>query len=271
MANAFFSAETGAGLFFVSLLLNFKLGMLAGLAFSVIFKTYFHLAHMGVPAKSWRAILRPDRSWISRGLLGIVFYVGFGALHLFNQWGAEPILPEALGTMLSVLAGAAALVVMTYQGFAMSHSSAIALWSTGIMPAASFVYAVTVGLFLALAIGWNGFFAADPQLRATLVKVALGALAVVAAVLLSWLHGAHHGSPGGHKSVQLLTKELYSKPFYGLIWLAGLVLPALLLLLGGNTQSVIVLAAVGVLAGFYTFRVLVFKAGVFEPIMSFRP
>ena len=31
------------------------------------------------------------------------------------------------------------------------------------------------------------------------------------------------------------------------------------------------IAAAGTLAGYYTFRLLVFKAGVYEPIMSFRP
>jgi hypothetical protein len=32
-----------------------------------------------------------------------------------------------------------------------------------------------------------------------------------------------------------------------------------------------VIAAAGMLAGYYAFRLLVFKAGVFEPIMNFRP
>jgi len=71
MASAFFFGELGAGLFFVSLLLESAQGMLAGLLITGLLKTYFHLSHMGVPKKSWRAILRPDRSWISRGLIGM--------------------------------------------------------------------------------------------------------------------------------------------------------------------------------------------------------
>ena len=68
MAYAFFCAELGAGLYFVSMLLGSMIGMIAGLVVVSTGKPYFHLAHMGVPGKSWRAMLRPDRSWISRGL-----------------------------------------------------------------------------------------------------------------------------------------------------------------------------------------------------------
>ncbi len=68
MAYAFFCAEVGAGLYFVSLLLDSLVGMAVGFVVVSTGKPYFHLAHMGVPAKSWRAMLRPDRSWISRGV-----------------------------------------------------------------------------------------------------------------------------------------------------------------------------------------------------------
>lgn len=271
MANAFFFGELGAGLFLVSLLLGFVPGMLAGLLITGVLKTYFHLSHMGVPGKSWRAILRPDRSWISRGLLGIVFLMGFGGLHTLNSWfdlqGAWDL--AVLGGLVKLLAAAAALLVMTYQGFAMSHSTAIALWSTGLMPVSSLVYAATGGVTLALAAGW-----ASPALvgsRPLIVSAALALLLVVAVVLLSLLHAAHHGSPGGRKSVELLTRGLYAKWFYGLVWGAGLVLPALLLALAADSRAAAIAAAAGALVGYYAFRLLVFKAGVFEPIMSFRP
>lgn len=273
MANAFFSAETGSGLFFVSLIFDYVPGMVAGLLICGIFKSYFHLTHMGVPARSWRAMLRPDRSWISRGVLAIVGFTGFGVLHAANiGLGLEASLDfgPIITVIVKVLAAVGALLVMSYQGFAMSHSTAISLWSSGLLPVSSLVYAATGGLFIMLAAGWNGFLAAQPELRSLLVNVALGSLGVVAVVLLSLLHGAHHGSPGGRKSVELLTRTVYAKWFYAGIWLIGIALPALLLLLPTAFGS-IVLAAIGMLIGFYAFRVLIFKAGVFEPIMSFKP
>ena len=56
MAAAFFCAELGAGLYFVSLLHEITLGMILGLVLVSTGKPYFHLAHMGVPMRSWRAL-----------------------------------------------------------------------------------------------------------------------------------------------------------------------------------------------------------------------
>lgn len=270
MANAFFFGELGAGLFLVSLLLGSVPGMVTGLAITGVLKTWFHLSHMGVPMKSWRAIVRPDRSWISRGLIAIVVMIGCGALHAVDVWSGSALAPP-LSSLVKLVAGAAALMVMTYQGFAMSHSTAIALWSTGLMPVTSLVYAATGGVMLTLAGGSAGLLSGTPDARRLLVAAALVLLVVVAVVLLALLHGAHHGSPGGRKSVELLTRGHYAKWFLGLVCGAGLVLPAALLWLAAATPAALLLAAVGMLAGYYAFRVLVFKAGVFEPIMNFRP
>jgi len=50
-----------------------------------------------------------------------------------------------------------------------------------------------------------------------------------------------------------------------------LLLPILLLWFAGSVPLAAMIAAAGTLLGYYTFRLLIFKAGVFEPIMSFRP
>jgi formate-dependent nitrite reductase membrane component NrfD len=273
MANAFFACEFGAGFFLVSLLIGFVPGMIAGLAVGVALKTYFHLSHMGVPMKSWRAIIRPDRSWISRGLLGIVFFVGFGIAHIANVqlglvagWG----LPEFVSDLVRFGAAAAAVVCMTYQGFAMSHSSAISLWSTGLMPVSSFVYSAASGTMLVLATGWGGFLANRPDTRQMMITAALLLCFGLVAVLISLLHASRHGSPGARKSFELLTKTLYAKWFYSMIWIVGIGVPVLILWLAPS-QPTLIAAAAATLVGHYAFRLLIFKAGVFEPIMSFRP
>jgi formate-dependent nitrite reductase membrane component NrfD len=263
MANAFFFGELGAGLFFVSLLRGSVQGMLAGLLITGLLKTYFHLSHMGVPSRSWRAITRPDRSWVSRGLLGIVGLMSFGGATVLIAWTGILAPDSLLVLLLKFLAGLAALVVMTYQGLAMSHSTAIAFWNTGLMPVASLTYAMTGGVML--------FLAAVPESAQSLLPVALLLHLCIAAVLLSMLHAARHGSPGARKSAELLTRTIYAKWFLVFVCGAGVLLPALLLWLAGNVQPAILIAAAGTLAGYYTFRLLVFKAGVYEPIMSFRP
>jgi len=273
MANAFFCGELGAGLFFVSFLFDFVTGMVAGLLITGIFKSYFHMAHMGVPMKSWRAISRPDRSWISRGLMAIVFYLGFGTAHclilafdLETAWG----LGTAAGNLVQLLAACAALVVMTYQGFAMSHSTAISLWNTALMPVSSLTYALTGGAILTMALGWNSLFAGVPQGRESLANGVLLLLLIDAIVLASVLYSAHNRSRGGKVSTLLLLTGAYRKVFLSLVVGAGLILPALILWVVPGNFIAVLLAAVSVLAGYYSYRVLIFKVGVFEPMMSFR-
>jgi formate-dependent nitrite reductase membrane component NrfD len=274
MANAFFCGELGGGIFLVGAFLDFMPGMLAGLLLTCLFKTYFHLSHMGVPAKSWRAILRPDRSWISRGLLSIVFYAGFGFAYLGLAWLglAETLgIPDTLVGLVKALAFLSALVVATYQGFAMSHSTAIALWNTGMMPVSSLVYALSGGVMVNLALGWNGMLAAEPGLRANVVTAGLVLMGLLVIVHLAVLHAAYHGSPGGRKSVEVLTRSFYAQWYWGVTWAIGIAVPAVLLWTAGGSYAAMLIAAAGVLVGYYSFRVLIFKAGLFEPIMSFRP
>ena len=270
MANAFFCGELGAGTFFVSMLYGYVPGMLLGLILTGCGKTWFHITHMGVPKKSWRAILRPDRSWISRGLIGIVFFVGAGSLHLLDvAFGlfASIGLPPLLGSLITLVAGAAAVLVSTYQGFAMSHSTAIALWSSAMMPFSSLLYAMTGGVMVTLCLAGGSL--AEAQ-HAQLINTALLLLLADTVMLLSTLHAAHHGTPGAQLSCELLLKTIYARPFYLYVVGAGIVLPAMLLWFAGGSALATLLAAAGALTGFYAYRVLVFKAGVYEPIMSFK-
>jgi formate-dependent nitrite reductase membrane component NrfD len=274
MAIAFFFCELGAGLFLVSMYLDLKLGMIVGLVSAGIFKPYFHLAHMGVPLKSWRAALRPDRSWISRGLAGLVFFLGGGFFYLIDaQFGFfANYFGEGLGGVLGSMAAAAAilggLVAMTYQGFAMAHSSSFALWNTGLMPVSSFAYGTTCGVFGSLVLGWSGF---DPAVRGVLADGAMLALLVNTAIVLGLLHGAYNGTVGGRRSVELLIKTMYAKYFNGLTLLVGLVVPLLVMWIARDTFIGVLFSAVAMSAGFFAFRVLIFKAALYEPIISMTP
>lgn len=264
MAAAFFFGEFGAGLFLVSFYFGYLPGMILGLLSTGVGKPYFHISHMGVPGKSWRAIMRPDRSWISRGLISIVFFIPFGALVVLDAifgWSGGGMLTK----LVQLIAVLAALVVMSYQGFAMSHSSAIAIWNSGLIPMMSVVYALTSGAAVTLALS-QMFGAVNTQL------LGHGVVALVVVnllVLLSFLHAAYHGTAGARQSADLLTREQFRGAFFGLVFGAGIVLPLLLLWLGGVNIFTSLLAAVGVVAGFFAFRVLIFKAAVYEPQVNF--
>ncbi|QDX80224.1 hypothetical protein B9N43_02470 [Denitratisoma sp. DHT3] len=266
MAIAFFSAEVGTGLFLVSYFCNYVLGMALGLALTATLKPYFHLAHMGVPQKSWRAILRPDRSWISRGAFAVAVLVGFGVLHVIDRatgLGAALGLSQGVIDLVGYLAVAGALVVMCYQGLAMSHSESLTLWASPLLPVSSFCYALTAGALLTLVVGWG---ALEPRRLAGLVNLAVLMLILDTLVVFGILLSARRKSKGGAFSAEMLLQGEYSSPFRNLVLLLGLAAPVVLMALGAGSYPMVILATLAMLVGFFAFRVLLFKAAVFEPI-----
>jgi DMSO reductase anchor subunit len=124
MATAFFFGEIGAGLFVVSLWLDFLPGMASGVLLTAVGKTTGHMLHLGQPLRAWRAIFRLKRSWISRGLLAIILFTGFGIAYILCRADLTfGLFPKALAPAYAGIALAAAVVVAIYQGLAMSHSS----------------------------------------------------------------------------------------------------------------------------------------------------
>lgn len=268
MASAFYFGELGAGLFLVSALYGSTIGIICGVAITAVLKTWFHMAHMGVAARAWRAILRPDRSWISRGLISIVFFSGFGILHiLFTVFGDGT---AALAGPVKVLAMLSALVVMTYHGFAIADSPSISFWNTGLMPVSSLAYSGTSGLVL-LTVLDSAAAAGQASALPPTNLVAHAMVVVTFVIVLALLQGANRGSPGARKSLSLLIKDgPFVKWFLGVVLLGGLILP-FLLLFAPPMFLVNLLMAILVLGGYYAFRVLVFKVGLYDPPISFAP
>jgi len=271
MASAFFFGELGAGLFFVSFFYNIMPGMILGLAITGILKTYFHMAHMGVPAKSWRAMLRPDRAWVSRGLITIGFFTAFGILHILVLYNGAFGFIGSDGTLAGVIrfiAAAAALGVMIYHGMAMSDSTAISLWSNRLVPVASIGYSLTAGAALTSLLAWGTTTsAALPELPVLSLYLLIAITLIVAGLMFSALNGL----PGARVSAGLLLKGVYARRFVPLVLGVGLALPLLLLIFAPPANWVRLLVAVAFVAGYYFFRVLIFKAGVYDPITSFAP
>lgn len=267
VALAFFFAEAGAGLFLVSFYFDLIVGMIVGVILVGTLKPYFHLGHMGVPKKSLRALRRPDRSWISRGALAIGLFVGFGVLYLIDRafgassaFGMSPLVGELIGYFAVV----AALIVMCYQGLAMADSESFTLWASAFLPLSSFFYALTAGVLLVLVMGWNVL---DEESRSIASDAARILLAIDLLVVCGLLLRAYHHSEGGKFSVRLLTRDEYAGWFVGVVLLLGLVLPLGILLTLPVSWVSMLSSALMMLAGFVAFRILMFKAAVFEPIM----
>jgi formate-dependent nitrite reductase membrane component NrfD len=164
-----------------------------------------------------------------------------------------------------------AMFVMVYHGFAIADSSAISFWNTGLMPVSSFSYSFLGGLVLAMNLDSKATSEAVNSLLPPVHSAALLLVVITAIMVLALLQGANRGSPGARMSVRLLTRQgPYVKWFIGGVLIVGLVVPFLLLLAPGSWFGDL-LTAVAVLAGYYAFRSLVFKVGLYDPLISFAP
>ena len=268
MATAFFFGEAGAGLYFVSQFFDFLLGMGVGLLMVLFGKAGGHLLHLGQPLRGWRALTKVRTSWVSRGLAAIVVFVAAGALHVVDV--DADVLPAAASQLVAAVALLSCFVIMVYQGFAMSHSSAITLWSGGLMPIASLTYALLNGVLLTLVLGFDAPFLADHPDTVRLLQVAAVALMLYGLVtVLSLLHGARHGSEAGRQSVSLLLHGGFARWFVPLVLLLGFVVSALTMLVAPPDFAWMLAVAGLELTGYYAFRVLMFKAGSYDPAISF--
>ena len=269
MGTAFFFGETGAGLYFVSQFYDLLPGMIAGLLMVALGKGGGHLLHLGQPMRGWRAFAKIGRSWISRGLFAIVVFCGCATVHIADRYLG--LLPQPLSALFALVAILACLVVMVYQGFAMAHSSSLALWSTGLMPIASLTYSLLNGIVLTLLLGLDTLRAAEPYTVRLLQVVALVVLMFGVVTMLSVLHSARYGTGGSKHAMEQLVRGPYAAKFLGLVMGAGLVVPAALLGFAPINTVTLVLVAAAELTGCYAFRLLMFKAAAYEPALSCAP
>lgn len=78
---ALFLTGSGSGLFLLSLIAGFALGMAVGVAV-VVTGCLFLLADLSRPQTAWRLIARPRTSWMSRGVVGITAFCVLGVLQV---------------------------------------------------------------------------------------------------------------------------------------------------------------------------------------------
>jgi formate-dependent nitrite reductase membrane component NrfD len=189
-----------------------------------------------------------------------------GALGLDDSTAAS-----GFAGFIKIAAMVVAMFVMVYHGFAIADSSAISFWNTGLMPVSSFSYSFLGGLVLAMNLDSKATSEAVNSLLPPVHSAALLLVVITAIMVLALLQGANRGSPGARMSVRLLTRQgPYVKWFIGGVLIVGLVVPFLLLLAPGSWFGDL-LTAVCVLAGYYAFRSLVFKVGLYDPLISFAP
>jgi formate-dependent nitrite reductase membrane component NrfD len=266
IGTAFFCGGLGSGLFLISLLTRHFLGMLIGYLIVVVGKNTAHLLYLGRPERFWRAAMRPDRSWIARGIWASGLLAVSGLLLLLpHVLGPGWALTGAAKTAASTVAIVSALFIMFYDGFVMNMSAAIPFWHTNLLPVLVLMYATLGGTTLAVTLReLQGSMDAS---TAFLARAEYFLLLANFLLLSLYLLRMSLWVPAARETVRLWLKGPYARAFFGLTLLVGLGATLLLLLVHSRTQAtwLVVLIAACELTGDFTLLMLLLKSGLFAP------
>jgi formate-dependent nitrite reductase membrane component NrfD len=261
---AFFFGEIGAGLFLLSLLTGHALGMAVGYLIVVVGKNTAHLLYLGRPSRFWRAAMRPDRSWIARGIWATGLFAISGFVLLLPRFaGVELGMPGGGRSLVLVIAAASALVIMFYDGLVMKASPAIPFWNSALLPVLCLTYATLGGATLSLMLTTLQGGIPLPALE----RLEHWLLVINAGLLAIYILRMSRLEPAARQTVQLLLRGRYRRAFLGLVLLVGIVATLLLSLARGHVEAsaLAVVVALCELVGDFTLLMVLLKSGLYSP------
>src|SRR4030042_1350999 len=180
IAFAFFLGGIAGGLYLASIYFNNLLGMFIAWLLSLCMGISY-MIHLTKPLRFWRMFMKPGTSWIARGFIFIMLFIGFTFIQLIlSQFFKEA---TAAITFFKVLAAVFAFAQSIYTGFAVSYVNAIKLWNSAIVPVLFVTCGLTGGLAILLAI-MLGQDSAQIVALENIIRVVLIALAVIIGVYI---------------------------------------------------------------------------------------
>ncbi len=248
IAVALFLAGIGSGAYIMSVwLMHNVLAGFIGIAIVAVGSSLAFFLDLSRKSQFWRVMMRPQRSWISRGILLIILFTISGVVSLI-----------APNPVLQWVATICAVGVMMYSGFVLSYSPAIPFWNTPLLPLISIVYALMGGVGLLF-----GLSAVGPGLE-TLETLEMGLIAICAILIFTYLITMSSSTIAAREATSSLIAGRQAAPFWVLVVLAGLLVPfifASLTKFGVLTSQTLVVAGVLELTGALSFRYCLLRAG----------
>ncbi|MBI2848676.1 MAG: polysulfide reductase NrfD [Chloroflexi bacterium] len=268
---AFVLGGLGAGLFMISQALDYIPGMIIALLI-VIGKGIAHLLYLGHPERFFRAFVRPQSSWISRGMIGLGVFMVFGVLYTASTMEAFSWLPWAPGTLVGetfrILAILSALWIMLYTGFVMAAPPSIPFWNTTLLPILFIIFGFMGGIDILFILAAFGSPAADLKLLET---VQLGMLMLSTLVVLAYVGVMNSSTVAAKEAVRRLIRGELASLFIGGVFLLGLIVPLAVTfyVYSLSEGSITATAIVGLLTliGSFLLRWSVLRSGVYAPLL----
>ncbi|MDY6855989.1 MAG: NrfD/PsrC family molybdoenzyme membrane anchor subunit [Thermodesulfobacteriota bacterium] len=265
---AFFFIELGAGTYFVSLFLNSLWGMVIGFIITTLIGGGLHLLYLGRPSRFWRILWSTGwrNSWVSRGLIFIVIFIGVGISHLALYKFSGPDAAFPLGIVMYVIS----FLCIIYGGFAMSYVNAIPLWNTPLLPVLYVVSGLWGGAGLAMGVALGTSDSVMMAIVETWVRILLISFLFLVIVYL-WT--MTYGMPAGKQSVSVILRAPLAPLFYvGVLWI-GIFVPLMVVIyafaVGIETvpSYLLVMAILFELVGDLCIRYCILKGGLYAPLI----
>jgi formate-dependent nitrite reductase membrane component NrfD len=259
------SSGLGAGLYLFSLYFNNLWGMFIGWLILVVLKGGFHLSYLGKPLRFWRFVLKPGTSWLARGFIFMLLFIGFGAIQLALSYWLPGTAEEVV---FKGLAGVMAFMVAIYPGFVMNCINSIPLWNSALLPVLFILSGILDGCALMIAIGLFGGHA-DIMAAEAISRVLL----IITAIFLTiYLWSATYMGIAGKGSVIELIKGSIAPVLWGGVVLCGIIIPIIIAIsshfAGEASAPLLIVAIGGETTGAFALKYCILKAGIYTPLIA---
>ena len=263
IAFAFFLGGISGGLFLAAAYFDSLWGMF-GAWLLALGMGLSYMIHLSKPMRFWRMFMKPRTSWIARGFIFIMLFIGFTTLVLiFSYW-----LPEAtaLITTLKIIAGVFAFAQSIYTGFAVSYVSAIKVWNSAIVPILFVTCGATGGLAILLAITMAG--GGEIIALENVIRVVLIALAVIIGV---YLWNTTYSSVSARDAVKRLVGGSLAPLFWIGVFAFGIIIPVAISVAtyfsDDPAAGLLITAIASEIIGGLALRFAILKAGMYTPLL----
>jgi len=241
IAAAFFFGTVGAGLYFVSFVIDFHLGAVVALLIVGVCKGAAHMLFLGKPLRFPLAVRKWRTSWISRGVIAMFVFLACGVVYVAG-FPEGSFVSDGVSEAFGWVALAAALVIMVYDGFVLRSCRGIPLWNTNLMPIVGLSYAFLGGTTVTLVLQ----ALADEPTRNWLEWLQLGLLVLNIALVATVLVTARSRDAASQLSASLLTRGPMAPLFVVVAIGVGIVCTLALVAVSLTIDSTAALVAAGV-------------------------
>jgi hypothetical protein len=264
---AFFFSEMGAGIYFVSLFLNFKTGWIVGWLVTMVLGGITHMGFLGHPMRSWRILLKPATSELCRGLWVILLFGGIGFFQII------PLLFSGLpwtgdGATVKTILGILCILIISHGFLTMNVVRALPLWNSSMIIPLSLASGIWVGsqaVEFMLKLSGQQLYVAELWSRWSL-------LGYVASLLI-YLWGTYHSSDTARESIKRLLIGDSALRYYSGVLVIGIIIPLVITLIvwdsgvGRLGSGLLFIRFVGVLIGDLTMRYNIMKSAIYTPLI----